>query len=248
MHSCVKDSSAFEKTFIKSLQTLHESNPVVTRVEQLLDPDECSYIIKLADEAGCARSTVVNNNSGEKKTSNARTSSTCHIPKAKDKIVHCIERKIAAVAQQPYEDLESLQVTRYIKSQEYKPHHDWFHNTRAQNTQRSATVFTYLKNLNHNCGGATAFPKLKNKHGKILKSYPQLGDAIIWRNLTHMGVTEDYTLHAGEPVTCDDEKIGLNAWFGSDAYISQNNQTYNILVFFVFVLLVVILMNFVVIR
>lgn len=219
MPSCTTDLDAYKTVSSLSMKTLHDKNPVVTRVEHLLDQDECNYIIKLSDSIGCKRSTVASSNGNEQ--SSGRTSSTCYIGKGQDQVVSCIEKKIAAVAQQPHKDLEGLQVTRYVKNQEYRPHHDWFHYPERQHTQRSTTVFAYLKGLSSQCGGATAFPRLKMEDGSTLRSYPKTGDAVIWRNLTQMGEPEQDTLHAGEPVTCEEEKIGLNAWFGSKDYIQH---------------------------
>ena len=240
MPSCVTDINAHKHTSLVSMTTLHDKNPVVTRVEHLLDPKECNYMIRLANNVGCRRSTVVSADGNDK--SSARTSSTCYIDKGKDEVVSCIEKKIATVAQQPHEDLEGLQVTKYVKNQEYKPHHDWFYNPEQQNTQRSATVCTYLKGLSSNCGGATLFPNLMGDDGSLLRSHPKSGDAIIWRNLTHLGNPEQNTLHAGEPVTCNEEKIGLNAWFGSKKYIHPKGNDDSL--YLIITLLIVVLITF----
>lgn len=235
MTSCVHNVNAYKNKIPVTINTIHDKNPVITRIEHVLDSHECNYIIDLANEIGYARSKVISD--GNRTESSARTSSTCYIDKGKNEIVSCIEKKIAAVAQQPHEDLEGLQVTRYVNGQEYKAHHDWFYSPR--HTQRSATVFTYLKGLSPGCGGATAFPNLKHDDGTILRSHPHTGDALVWKNLTQMGQPDKDTLHAGESITCGEEKIGLNAWFGSSKYIYVSNDTYyiNVLIFIILTLL-----------
>lgn len=76
------------------------------------------------------------------------------------------------------------------------------------------TVFSYLNTLDEGCGGATAFPLLKNEDGEPLKVFPQKGNAVMWSNKKTTGELENLTLHGGEQVNCKaTQKYGLNAWF-----------------------------------
>nr|XP_016462670.1 PREDICTED: probable prolyl 4-hydroxylase 4 isoform X2 [Nicotiana tabacum] len=62
--------------------------------EGFLTDEECNHLISLA-KSELKRSAVADNESGNSKTSEVRTSSGMFIPKAKDPIVSGIEEKIA---------------------------------------------------------------------------------------------------------------------------------------------------------
>ena len=62
------------------------------------------------------------------------------------------------------------------------------------------------------CGGATVFHRLR-RNGRPLRIFPRLGNALMWSNFDADGNLDQRTRHAGEPVLCDNQKIGVNAWF-----------------------------------
>ena len=193
---------------------LRKANNVVTKVNDLLLTEEADYLIQKAQNAGLHRSTV----GQERDLSRSRTSSTAFLQKNADEVVSCIENRIASVADQPVENLEPLQVTAYEHKQKYDAHYDASDDDRDHTASRTITVFSYLNTVDEACGGATAFPLLKDGKGKEqnkpFRVYPQKGNAVMWSNKTKEGQRDKRTLHAGEPVTCSNaEKYGLNAWF-----------------------------------
>ena len=210
MKSCLPNDG---RTLSPSLEQVHDDGAVVTKVSGMLLDTEADYIVGKAKEKGLTRSTVV----GDQKYSNVRTSTTSYLDRGEDDVISCIEKRIATVAHQPVANLEPLQVTAYAETQKYDPHHDWFDegSTDGALGQRTITVFSYLNTVDAACGGATAFPLLKDsKSGQPLRVRPERGNAVMWSNKTTMGTPDPLTLHGGEAVTCKGaNKYGLNAWF-----------------------------------
>lgn len=207
MESCIPGD---ERKLFPILDQVTDSGAVVTTVSQILLDDEADYLIDLATQRGLERSTVV----GDDKVSDVRTSKTSFLGKNQDEVVSCIERRIATVAGQPVANLEPLQVTKYSQAEKYNPHHDWFSSGKeGKQGQRTMTVFSYLNTLDDGCGGATAFPRIKDSDGEPLRIFPQKGNAVMWSNRTSSGQVNEETLHGGEEVTCASQKYGLNAWF-----------------------------------
>lgn len=210
MKSCIPGDS---KEVTPSFTQISENGAIVTEISQMLLPEEADYIVNKAHDKGSHQSTVMGKEKNE--YSRARSSSTSFLKKNQDEVVSCIEKRIATVAQQPIANLEPLQVTSYSKGQKYDPHHDYFHSENiGKYGQRTTTVFTYLNTVDSGCGGATAFPRLKDSDGKELKVFPSMGNAVMWSNKTTAGEPNELTLHGGESVTCAaTKKYGLNAWF-----------------------------------
>ncbi len=216
MESCIINPYQ-TKHKLNDIEVISNNNAFVSKITQFILPDEAKYLMDKAHSLGLHKSTVVGDN-GEMENSPGRTSSTAFLPKNEDDIITCIENRISAIANESRDKLEPLQVTLYKKKEKYDSHHDWFHDIKPGDGQRTKTVFTYLKGLENDggeiCGGATAFPKLKNENNEVLRVYPVSGDAVMWSNVTFDGNGNDYTLHGGEEVLCEGAtKFGLNAWF-----------------------------------
>lgn len=220
MKSCVLYPHSKDVTL--NIKTLHTEAPVISAIHDFLTHDEAEYLIKKAESLGMTRSTVIGTD-GVNRSNNTRTSTTAFIPKNDDDVISCIENKISVAAGLPKEYLEPLQVTRYQHKEKYNSHYDWFQHKNEETGQRTKTVFTYLKGLENDggkfCGGATAFPKLKNENNEMLREYPVSGNAVMWSNVKADGSGDENTLHGGEPVLCEGTtKIGLNAWFRNIPY------------------------------
>ena len=208
MKSCIPGD---KKKVFPTYRQANDKGAVITEVSKLLLDEEADYLVKKAKEKGLQKSQVL----GKNKYSNARTSSTSFLEKNQDSVVSCIEERIATVAHQSVANLEPLQVTAYSTSQKYEPHHDYFPpDNIGRQGQRTITVFSYLNTIDSGCGGATAFPRLKNTSGEQLKVFPKKGNAVMWSNTKTTGEPNESTLHGGEAVTCAaTHKYGLNAWF-----------------------------------
>lgn len=217
---CINPFQFHEKN--QDVEVLHDQQPIVSKINHLILPDEADYLINKAQEIGLKKSTVVDGKGGSKPHT-GRTSSTAFLPKGYDDVITCIETRIATNADESREFLEPLQVTEYRKKEKYDYHHDYFPNVETGKGQRTKTVFSYLKGLENDggevCGGGTAFPKLKTEQNETVRVYPVSGNAVMWSNVTPQGTVDDMTLHGGEEVTCENvRKIGLNAWFRDKAW------------------------------
>tara|TARA_B110000046_G_scaffold183968_1_gene221290 strand:- start:985 stop:1629 length:645 start_codon:yes stop_codon:yes gene_type:complete len=208
MQSCIRGD---DRLVTPVFEQLHSEGAVVTRVSNMLLPEETAHLIDKGKQVGLRRSTVVGTGSG---VHDSRTSSTAFLKKGSDPVTKCIENRIATLAGMPRAHMEPMQITDYTHKQQYKAHHDYL---RQGNAERTTTVFAYLADSglrDGTCGGATAFFKLNGNGEDALRVYPKAGDAVMWSNRTLTGGLNDKTLHAGEPLTCaNTHKVGLNVWF-----------------------------------
>lgn len=200
---------------------LWRDGATVDALTSVLTRAEAQYLISAADRVGsCQRSKV--SAKGGSAVSETRTSTTCFLPKGADPVISCIERKLARVAGRPQTHLEPLQLTKYTRGQQYRPHFDWFADPDKEpgKSQRTTTLFAYLQGCDPRCGGATVFSELKPNGGpEPLRVRPVTGNAVLFENLHADGRGNEKTRHGGEPVLCADaEKVGLNAWFRSRAW------------------------------
>ena len=194
--SCVRNISG---DFRFQFEQLRSEYPVVSLAKQIIELEDVDYLLKYAQNlSNFERSGLIGQEPGE-----ARTSSTMFLPKYTDQILDCIGQRLSLAIQQPFSHMESFQITKYNKSQYYRPHWDWFYP--ESTIQRTHTIFAYLKTSK--CGGTTIFPKLD------IETSAEPGSALIWENTDFYGNGEKLVLHGGTPVTCDDAKIGLNVWF-----------------------------------
>lgn len=211
MKSCLTNDTRVVTPIMKQL---HANDAVVTEIDGLLLPDEADALRKIASDNGMNSSTVVGSD-GSRELDSRRTSKSAFLEKNQNRFVSCIESRIATVCGMPETHLEPLQVTDYTHKQEYKAHYDFF--DRKGEAERTTTLFAYLEDKEchtKQCGGATAFYKLKRHDGSPLRVYPKKGNAVMWSNRTEDGGVNRATLHGGEVLTCPDaHKVGLNAWF-----------------------------------
>lgn len=196
--SCVRNISG---DFHFQFEQLRSEYPVVSLAKQIIELEDVDYLLKYAQNlSNFERSGLMGQEPGE-----ARTSSTMFLPKYTDPILDCIGQRLSIAIQQPFSHMESFQITKYKKSQHYRPHWDWFYPPGNTTTQRTHTIFAYLKTAK--CGGTTIFPELD------IETSAEPGSALIWENTDFYGNGEKLMLHGGTKVTCDDVKIGLNVWF-----------------------------------
>lgn len=194
------------------------THPWVVELPNFLTERECQHLIELGEKTGLKRSTV-GNSSKSSHLDNSRTSHTAFLKKAQDHIVKNIEEKCSLVANQPSTHLEPLQIVKYEPGQYYKEHHDYLHHDKnGPKYQRSITMFIYLNNLNEgDKGGQTYFPKAK------LSVKPQIGKAVLFRNIHPDGSLDEDSLHAGKPPT-KSVKYGCNVWFTTLPYESSREN------------------------
>jgi prolyl 4-hydroxylase len=112
-------------------------------------------------------------------------------------LIQKIEQRISDLTGIPVENGEGIQVLRYEKGQQYKPHFDYFPEDKEGSAthiknggQRIATFLMYLNTPES--GGATIFPDAG------LEVHAQEGNALLFRYNTP--TADSKTLHGGTPV------------------------------------------------
>ena len=189
--------------------------PMVQVIDRFLSPEECKHLIHLASPL-LKRSTVLGK---PQITSSARSSSTAHLPRSRDTIVRAIEERAAQFVHMPVENVEALQVVKYMPGELYEPHYDYFEgpytDQLARGGQRRYTFFVYLTTVPESKvapthAGSTWFPKL-DLHVEAVE-----GRAAFWHNCnmnvkTNKCVVDSKMLHGGTAPT-KSTKYGLNIW------------------------------------
>ena len=165
-------------------------------LENFLTPEDCERLIDYAVIKGLERSKT----SGG--VSEYRTSQQVWIEKddLHDEAILEIHEKIQSQAllltgRLTYNGLESLQVARYRKGEQFKEHRDGY--------GREFTLNIYLNDDLD--GGHTAFPNL----GRSFR--PKAGKVAVWRNFDSRSKVFDEALHQGEPVL-NREKFICTQW------------------------------------
>ncbi|HEX2013297.1 MAG TPA: 2OG-Fe(II) oxygenase, partial [Roseateles sp.] len=150
-------------------------------------------------ETRLQRSTVVDEQLGEARPHEHRSSAGAWFARGETALVARIEARLAALLRWPVDHGEGLQVLRYGEGGEYRAHHDFFNPGLAgsvrhlvQGGQRVGTCILYLSEVE--AGGGTRFPQL----GFELRPTP--GAALYFADVDESGVEDPSTLHAGVPV------------------------------------------------
>jgi prolyl 4-hydroxylase len=177
---------------------LSMQSPRVVLLGGFLSDQECAELAAYAAPR-LTRSPVVGDGDGADRIHAHRTSRGSMLQRGECELVARIETRLAALTQWPVEHGEGLQMLRYEKGNEYRPHFDWFdpalpgparHLQRGG--QRLATVILYLSDVEQ--GGATTFPEAG------LQIQPRRGQALFFANTDSSGRPDRRSLHAGEPV------------------------------------------------
>ena len=126
-------------------------------------------------------------------------------------LVQIIEGRICNLMGLDKRSGETLQGQRYEVSQQFKPHHDYFHTNEAywqlerpRGGQRSWTAMIYLNEPEG--GGETNFPNAG------LCVSPRTAMLVLWNNMDAMGAPNDLTLHEGCTVALGTKYI-VTKWF-----------------------------------
>jgi prolyl 4-hydroxylase len=120
-----------------------------------------------------------------------------------------IEDKIAKFMNISVQHSETSQVQWYREGQEFKAHHDYFHEIDHMDYQRSWTFMIYLNEVDE--GGETHFPLLSQTIS------PKKGCAVVWCNIGQDGEVDHDTLHQGMPIKRGNKYI-ITKWFKSHSH------------------------------
>ena len=226
-HTIVDTSASAEFTtpeeFLKNYKCQHSytvkilhRDPFVAWIDDFLQPGEGEYL-KYIGMPKMQRSSVAESPDNYYAKSQARTSSSAFLEKSQDAVVKCIEERASNVTGVPMDYCEPLQVLRYMKDEEYKPHHDYFPRENLKDFwsdkagQRVATLLAYITGEEDGLeGGETGFPRFN----VFVK--PKRNACLMWYNtkLNEDGteIEDARTLHGGYPVKGDGEKWAINIW------------------------------------
>ena len=172
--------------------------PRIVLLGNVLSGDECDELIRYGEQR-LQRSPVVSDTDGATQVHAHRTSRGAMLQRGETELVSRIEARLAALTQWPVENGEGMQLLRYEKGNEYRPHFDWFdpalpgpRRHLERGGQRVGTVVMYLSDVEQ--GGGTSFPNVG------LQVQPKKGSAVFFANTDVYRVPEQNSLHAGEPV------------------------------------------------
>ena len=197
--------------------------PWIAELPSFLTPEECAHLIRLGEQMGMKQSKVGASTKDSYVDSKSRTSTTSFLRKGHDDIVKRIESKCSLVSCHPATHMEPLQIVKYSPGQFFREHHDYFKENELKDKngkrkgpkyQRTITIFIYLNDLKDDeKGGSTSFPKA---HPPI-KIKPEMGKAVMFRNVSPANEIDELALHSGESVNFS-TKYGCNVWMTSHPY------------------------------
>ncbi len=182
---------------------LRQHAPELLVFTNFLSAPECAALMDLA-RPRLSRSLTVDIKTGGEELHLSRTSQGMFFERLESALVQRIEVRIAKLLHWPAPNGEGLQVLRYGKGAEYRPHYDYFDPAEPgteeilkRGGQRVGTLIMYLNDPEK--GGATVFPELG------LKVKPKRGQAVFFSYTAPHPSTR--TLHAGEPVMAGEKWI-----------------------------------------
>ncbi|HVK95691.1 MAG TPA: 2OG-Fe(II) oxygenase [Noviherbaspirillum sp.] len=173
-------------------------SPRIVLLGNVLSEEECDALTAYGEQR-LERSPVVADGDGSMHIHVHRTSRGAMMQRAEIPLIGRIESRLAALTGWPADCGEGLQLLRYEKGNEYRPHFDWFdpalpgpRKHLERGGQRLATIIMYLSEVEQ--GGGTAFPNIG------LQIQPKKGSAVFFANTDASRIPEQAALHAGQPV------------------------------------------------
>jgi prolyl 4-hydroxylase len=207
--------SPVRAAFSSSVARRLEANPSVRKakvdtvdayyVADFVTDAECQALCQLID-AGRRPSTLLTENADP----NFRTSESCDMARFSP-VVQPVDERIADLLGIAPEHGETMQGQRYAPGQQFRAHHDYFHENqpywprmKAEGGQRTWTAMIYLSEVTE--GGATWFPQAG------IRIPPRKRLLLAWNNMRLDGSPNPLTLHEGTAVT-KGTKYVMTKWF-----------------------------------
>lgn len=199
-------------------------DPVVVYFDNAISQAEIDLILGIATPRFTPSTTVLAD--GTSVADSSRTSDTAWVffDTYDPEVLPVVER-LASLAGFASNNVESLGVNRYRKSQYFNFHHDYIGDNGLVGDpafpdvcERAATVLAYLSDVEE--GGETVFVRDPNfDYGEIDESNPdhlvvkpKKGRVLVWFDMhPYRELVDDRTLHAGRPVV-DGEKIAATVF------------------------------------
>jgi prolyl 4-hydroxylase len=188
----------------KWVQVLRQSRePDLCIFGNLLSAAECEALVEAA-RPRLLRSRTVDTQTGGDTLNRDRTSDGMFFTRAENATVQRIEARAAKLLRWPVANFEGLQVLRYRRGAQYRPHYDYFDPAEpatpallARGGQRVATLIMYLQQPKG--GGATIFPDASI-------SVPPLRGSAVFFSYAEAN-PDSLSLHGGEPVEAGEKWI-----------------------------------------
>ena len=172
---------------------------------------DCARLVAMID-ARRRPSTLLADKSGPE----FRTSESCDMDRESDE-VRPIDEAIAALLGLDPALGETMQGQRYAPGQQFKAHHDFFHEAqsywprmKATGGQRTWTAMIFLNEVED--GGATWFPMAG------IRVAPKRGLLLAWNNMGADGSPNEATLHEGMAVVRGTKYI-VTKWFRESPWL-----------------------------
>ena len=198
-----------------------DANPAVTRAEvaaaqvyyhlDFLSAAQCDTLVAMID-AHRRPSTLLS----DRASTGFRTSESCDMNRHSPD-VRPIDEGIAQLLGIDPARGETMQGQRYAPGQQFRAHHDYFHEgesywaaMKASGGQRTWTTMIYLNDVAE--GGATWFPQAG------IRVAPRRGLLLAWNNMNPDGSPNELTLHEGMPVV-EGVKYIVTKWFREGDWI-----------------------------
>jgi len=200
-----------------------DADPAVTRAPietmqfyyypDFLDTAQCEGLIRMID-TNRRPSTLLS----DKADYGFRTSESCDMERwAPD--VRPTDEAIAALLGIDPSHGETMQGQRYAPGQQFRAHHDYFHESESYwedmkktGGQRTWTAMIYLNEVAE--GGATWFPQAG------IRVAPRKGMLLAWNNMAPDGSPNLLTAHEGMPVVKGAKYI-ITKWFREGSWIGR---------------------------
>jgi prolyl 4-hydroxylase len=196
--------AAVTHTPIEGVQFYHHAD--------FLDAGQCDRLIALIDQDR-RPSTLLSDRAG----AGYRTSDSCDLDRW-DPQVRAIDESIARLLGIDPRNGETMQGQRYAPGQQFRVHHDYFHETEKYwadmercGGQRTWTAMIYLNDVAE--GGATWFPQAG------IRVAPRRGLLLTWNNMQPDGSPNERTLHEGMPVV-EGVKYIVTKWFREGLWLN----------------------------
>jgi len=175
-------------------------DPEVKIIENFMSLEDCNYYIHTYHNQ-FERSMMTHQINKEVKhyITEKRTSSTCVIPRT-DHMIGRLLSTISDILHLDIRNMERPQLTRYIKGECFKLHHDCIPN---ESNQREYTVILYLNEVEETDGGKTVFPMCD------ISITPKMGRLIWFRNCDLDGNRIRRAYHIGGEILTDTVKYIL---------------------------------------
>ena len=221
LNDCHSRSLKFRKIPLDQVYT----SPNIYTIDGFLSETELLYLERVSEQFPFQQSFVDTPDQKSIRDVEQRTSTFLSLTKLGNATVASIERKAADLLGVSLPSIEPLQLVRYQKGQFFGIHHDLgslfvdgsveLPPRQPWARRRLATLFCYLNDIKSDAdgdtggggGGCTFFPACGD-----LRIRPKRGMAVLFCNILETGMPDPKTIHAGEPVTGDTVKLGLNIW------------------------------------